>query len=121
MEDRYIRLVEKIAEKFGTTGEELWGVMLKQAPINGAVDLLLATCLVIMVFRWSSFVSKKTSGRMVDGQVCKADWREEGAALAYLSAFFAVVVTTLVVIASAQGIVSAFLNPEFWALKQVLK
>lgn len=45
MDDKYRQLIEDMAAKLGVTAEHLWGVLVKQAPISGAVDLVI--CIVM--------------------------------------------------------------------------
>ena len=46
MEDKYLKLIEALAEKSGTTSEHLYGVLVKQAPITGVVDILQCIAIV---------------------------------------------------------------------------
>ena len=41
MDEKFQKLIEALAAKLGTTAEHLWGVLVRQAPISGAVDLVL--------------------------------------------------------------------------------
>ena len=40
MNDQTVQLLRELAEKFGTTTEHLWGVLIKQAYISGVGDLI---------------------------------------------------------------------------------
>lgn len=122
MDDKTTALIEKLAEKLGTTAEHLWGVLLHQAPISGAVDLATVVVVVLAAIGLVRFVKGKTTkpAETKDERYTHAEWEEEGAGLAWLGTAIYLIITGLVVIGSAQGIVAAFFNPEYWALSHIL-
>lgn len=122
MNDKTIALIEKLAEKLGTTAEHLWGVLLHQAPISGAVDLATVAVMVLAAVGLVRFVKGKTTKPAMteDDRYPHAEWEDEGAGLAWLGATIYLIITGVVVIGSAQGIVAAFFNPEYWALSHIL-
>jgi len=115
-------LLGQLATKLGTTVDKLWGVLLRQAPISGAVDIILCIVLVIAsawVFR---FVQNKTTAPPLSetNKYPSADWEAEGTVLAWVGAAVFIGVAGLQVFYSIEGIVTAFLNPEYWALSKIL-
>lgn len=40
MNDKVLEALQTLAEKLGVTAEHLWGVLLKQAPIDGTIFLV---------------------------------------------------------------------------------
>lgn len=117
-----VPLLEKLASQLGTTIDKLWAVLLKQAMIIGITDLVLCVSLVgasILAFR---FIQKKTTipTETVENKYPHAQWEGEGAFIAWLIFFIGLLVTTIIILASAENIVSAFLNPEYWALNKIL-
>lgn len=123
MDEKYRQLIEAIAEKLGTTAEHLWGVTVRQAPISGAVDLVLCIAIAAVTWWWFSLVKSKTMTppETETDRYPRAEWQNEGAFLAWLVALIFVVMAMVCIIGSAQGIVAAFANPEYWALKQLVK
>ena len=124
MDDKTLQALTALANKLGTTAEYLWGVLLKQAPITGTIDLLLLVILVVCTVTWCRTVYRKT--RKVefkgDGYTYKgAEWSDDEALFGALSALITVVITTFLVTVNLAGTLSALLNPEYWALMQVLK
>jgi hypothetical protein len=111
MDEKYAQLLETLATKLGTTAEHLWGVLLRQAPISGAVDLALCIILAAVAWKLIALVKRKTADP-------ESEWRFDPLP----AVFFALVATILsgVALLSIPGIVSAFANPEYWALKQLL-
>ena len=122
MDDKYRQLIEDMAAKFGTTAEHLWGVLVKQAPISGAVNLALCIVIATAAIWWLKIVIRKT--KPVSPGPNKhpgAEWEYDTAVPAYISAAVAVILAIAFILMSANGIVTSFLNPEYWALLQLLK
>lgn len=116
MDDKYMKFIETIAAKLGTTVEHLWGVLIRQAPINGFVDIVQLVVLVIATIWYIKIVDRKTRSTP---QTPVPEW-DEAAPLAWFSAFICALFALLCIIVSIQDIVSAFANPEYWALKQLI-
>jgi len=124
MDDKYRQLIEDMAAKLGVTAEHLWGVMVKQAPISGAVDLVICIAITVATVWWFRVVIRKTTRRSDDPDTYlspRSEWNDEAAFLAWVSAIVSMAVTLIFISASAEGIVSAFVNPEYWALQKLLK
>ncbi len=123
MDEKFQQLIEALAAKLGTTAEHLWGVLVRQAPISGAVDLVLCVVIAAVTVWWVALVKRKTTcpPETETNRYPKAEWRDEVAFLAWLVTVIFGVLALISVIGSAQGIVAAFANPEYWALKQLVK
>ena len=115
--------LEQLANKLGTTVEKLWAVLLKQAPISGMVDFAICIGLVLIAVGCFRFVNKKTTvpATTQNDQYPRAQWEEEAAVVCWIGIGVFLVIVLVVIICSIQDIVSAFLNPEYWALKQILE
>ena len=120
MNDKTVILIEKLAAKLGTTAEHLYGVLLHQAPISGTVDLFIAVVMIVVGVIAVRFAKDKTTDKIVEGRHIYAKWSVDGAGLAWTAITFYLIVSTFFVIGSVQGIVAAFLNPEYWALSHIL-
>ena len=123
MNDKTLEALTALATKLGTTAEYLWGVLLKQAPITGVIDLALMTAWVLMTVMWFRFVLRKTTAPepSADNQSRHADWCQEAAFFSWVSAVVFVLVTALMVTSSFATTAAALANPEYWALKQILR
>ena len=112
--EQYLPLLEKLASKLGTSAEYLWTVLLKQAPISAFLDMveyLIIAVVCIISCKLSIFTHKKIS---------KGDWDDE----AYIPLGVVVIVAIMlaaVAFFSFQGTVTKLINPEYWALKEVIK
>lgn len=122
MNDKTTELLQQLAEKFGTTVEHLWMVLIKQAGITGATDILgaLIMCTAFaMAFR---FVRAKTRvpERTDSDRYPSAQWEEEGAFAAWMVIGIWAILATVTACGAIQSGATALINPEYWALKQLL-
>lgn len=121
MEERYLKVIETLSAKLGTTAEHLWGVLIKQAAISGTVDLVLclslialSTGLVTLVHR-KTLVPEPTKGNKYPS----AEWGEDATVFGVCVTVFVVIVTFFFTLGNVDDIVTAFANPEYWALHQL--
>lgn len=116
-------MLTALANKLGTTSEYLWGVLLKQAPITGVIDLALMAAWVIGVVMWCRLVARKTTRPEATDQnrYPRAEWDGEGIFFAWASAVAVALIAGFFVSGSIASTVSALANPEYWALRQILK
>ena len=123
MNDKTELLIRELAEKLGTTGEHLWGVLVQQAAISAVTDLLvLIGWAVILLFSFRFILRKTTTpAKTEDNMYPHPEWRDENAIAAWLIWGFATVAVIIIAGASLSTIIGAILNPEFWALKQIIK
>ena len=124
MDDKYRQLIEDMAAKLGTTAEHLWGVLVKQAPISGSVDLAVCIVMAASTAWWFRFAIRKTTRRPDNPDMYlsqRSEWDGALAFSAWISVVFSVTFSLIFIAGSAQGIVSAFANPEYWALMRLLK
>lgn len=123
MDDKTLQALTTLDAKLGTTAEYLWGVLLRQAPITGAIDLLVMAAWVITAVLLIRLVRRKTETPVEteENKYPRAKWGEEGAWFAWIGAVGFALVTALIVGSGLSGVVAALLNPEYWALRQILK
>lgn len=123
MDDKTLHALTALANKLGTTAEYLWGVLLRQAPISAVTNLVVLALLVIVWACWARFVFKMT--RVMPATESdrwpRAEWREEGAVLAWASVAMSGAVIAIIGMEALQMATYALLNPEYWALRQILK
>ncbi len=123
MNDKTLIALTTLAEKLGTTTEYLWSVLLKQAPITGAIDMLVFAAWVVAIILWARFVRGKTSkpAPTEKDRYPGAEWTDEAAVFAWLSVFIFGVTMTITIGSCLSITVAAIFNPEYWALHQILK
>jgi hypothetical protein len=122
MNDKTLELLTRLADKFGTTVDHLWGVLVKQASLEAVTEILLAIA-VVALWLWAfRFVTAKTKtpAETPEDRYPHAEWRNEVAFVAWLIVAVGLLIALVQVsIATTTGI-TALLNPEYWALKQLL-
>ena len=115
MDEKTLQALNALANKLGTTAEYLWGVLLRQAPITGALDLAVMAAWVAACVLLVRFVRRKTRGE-------DPEWSDEmGRVFAWAGAACACALTALIVGLEFGQAVTAIVNPEYWALRQILK
>lgn len=122
MNDKTLELLNRLADKFGTTVEHLWGVLVKQAVISAVTEIVMALAMVAAWLWLFRFVRRKTTEpkETAEDRYPHAEWREEGALIAWLVAALALLLVTIQVYCATTTGLTALLNPEYWALKQLL-
>jgi hypothetical protein len=122
MNENTEKLVRELAEKLGTTAEHLWGVLMRQAPIAAATDSVIAVIMIGVLWALYRLVRSKTTvpPKSDDDRYPSAEWREEGAFLSWLMLAIYAAITLVVTCCTIATVVTATINPEYWALKQLL-
>lgn len=114
-----VPVLEKLATQLGTTSTYLWGVLIKQAYIDGILNIIFFIISVISAF----IVYKlhiKFMGKMNDSNY---SWYHEYEVSLMVPMVF---VSIFVIFFIGCGIVgfldsfTAFYNPEYWALNKIL-
>ena len=120
--ENYAEILQALADKFGTTVEHLWGVLIKQAAISATVDIVILIILASMFILCFLFVQKKTMKPIqVYGESYKnAEWREENAFAAWLILGIFGLIVLLYGFDSIRGIIAGIFNPEYWALNKII-
>ena len=112
------QVLDLLAERFGTTVEMLWGVLLRQAYMEGIFNIvygvfLIAAC-VAMCFIWIKIMNhlRKTRGEIIDLNPALL------IPLVVASIFTLIgLIQTPFVVTEAIG---KMLNPQYYALEKIL-
>jgi len=122
MNDKTEALIRELAEKLGTTVEHLWGILVHQAPISGTIDLLVMVAWMIAVIWTYRIVKEKTAipKPTEDNRFTRAEWVNEGAWTAWLVWGMVSCASIIIIGCFLSDVISAILNPEYWAIKQVI-
>lgn len=115
-------LLEKLAAKLGTTAEHLWGVLVKQAHVEGVVGLVFITVATVAVLCWGFFIFPKLykKYKAIQKEYGRYSDDGEGYLIAMVIGSVALGVLFLVSLGEVNNVVTCFYNPEYWALKRVL-
>lgn len=104
------KLIETLAAKLGTTTEYLWGVLLRQAPIDATICLLANVVIIIM-----GVVLYKVHQHFKD--------KETSDAFEFLFPIVCLVFASCAIvlpIVTISNIINGYFNPEFWALDYII-
>ena len=114
-------LLQKLAEKLGTTVEYLWQVLLKQAQIDAFTTLfqffLIALFGVVLFRLHKKFLKPLSDDRYSDNLYSKYD---EAIVWPMIIGLIVFVILSICAFFSITDMVNGFLNPEYWALQRVL-
>lgn len=108
-----MEVLRVLAEKFGTTTEFLWGIMVKQAYVFGITALVAFVVSGIFTFSWNRFAWSMPFPHEDEDKTF-------GVGMARLIGTGFIFVWLCFFLSSLIDIATAFANPEYWALKQVL-
>ena len=111
MNEATTKLIGELAAKLGVTVDHLWGVLVRQAPISGVCD-------VLVIIAW--IVGLAWGLRRVRSKTTDPKCGYDGAEFAWVVWGIAAALAIYVVSVAFSEIVASFVNPEYWALKQVL-
>ena len=122
MNEKTLQALTELANRLGTTTEYLWGVLLKQAPISGIIDLVFMTILIVVSVLLIQFVIRKTTKPKETEAYHDpgAEWAEEAAVLAWILVFTFLLFITAFVLFNFSTAITAMVHPEYWALHQIL-
>lgn len=113
-------LLKELAEKLGTTTEYLWGVLVRQALINGIIGLIhIAIIILAGIGLWK--LHKKFMSDIPDSSCSYYDEYEGDLKIPMSIAVLVFFLLVLGSFLSLPEIASCFFNPEYWALEQVLE
>jgi hypothetical protein len=112
MNKETIQFLESLAAKLGTTGEYLWGILVRQSYVEGVTDIALAllfgTIATIYAVNAKSLYEK-----------AKEDDSEFHFVIFFMGMIVSIVLAFMTTFFLIIGI-SELLNPEFYALKYIL-
>lgn len=113
-------LLTALAEKLGTTVEYLWSVLLKQAYVEGILNIIycvITIILFIVFYKYAKYFSSKWK-----------EWTDNCEAEEIFPIIILVILSvgTLILLGASifeflPTAITAFNNPEYWALKEILK
>lgn len=121
MNDQTAKLLEQLAQKLGTTTEYLWSILLKQAPIDATVTLLQT--IFILFVGWGIFKVHKRLLKKPANQDYDDSYYEKydlGAMVPMVIVTIGWGIMAIICFCCFGSIISGYLNPEYWALKEIL-
>lgn len=110
MNDNMVQLLNALAAKFGTTAEQLWDAMIRQAPISSGIRLFIYAFLIILICGAFRFLKSET---------VKAWDSDIRVVISFAVALFAVMFVGYIW-ETLELTLAGFYNPEYWVLHKLL-
>ena len=123
MNEETLQAVTALAQKLGTTSEYLWSVLIQQAYLEAGLSLVniivwgMITFFVVKIVYRKTRTPKETKEELYP----KAEWTEEGAVAAWLVSGVLILIAFIIISVEFNNLITALFNPEYWALKQIIK
>ena len=123
MNEQTEKLVRELAEKLGTTVEHLWEVLIRQASITAISNGITIAILSLIIFATYYFIKIKTKcpQQTQNDPYPSPEWDVEIAALAWFVFGLITLFASIFIMCGIYEIITCLLNPEYWALKQVIR
>lgn len=109
-------LLNKLAEQLGTTSQYLWSVLLKQAPVQASIMGFEYATTILLLFLLFKF--RAAAGAFYEK--CHEDY-EILTFICTIVLGLVAVIWLLACLFCVESFFTAIFNPEYWALKQVLR
>jgi len=117
MDERITILLEKLAEKLGTTADKVWEVLLIQAKVSAIYDIAFLCFFIVF-----TIVTRKPLQVIVKRVMRKDDeWTLISGSLGIAIILVVILISAVVTVSNAYMTVTALVNPEYWAIQQILK
>ena len=123
MDEKILHSINELASKLGVTAEYIWGILLRQAPISAINNFIIMASFVIATILAIRYTIRKITppDATKENPHPYAEWNDETSVFALAEVALLVGVSALVILYLFPSFVSALVNPEYWALKQILK
>lgn len=117
MDNKTEALIRELAEKFGTTSERLFEVLIRQAPISGITDVIVILAWSFILYAFYRVIKRKTA---ILKDKMFSEWDTDIAVVAWVLWGVVTFFTAIIVGVSMSSIVAAIFHPEYWAIQQLL-
>ena len=119
MDNVTTQLINELAQKSGTTTEYLWNVLIKQVKINAMMDLcyyIIIIILGIIIYNVHKYLRKPKNEYGFTGYD-----KHDGLDIIMIVITGLWGLIALICFFNIGNTITAFINPEYWALKQIIK
>ena len=119
MNENTTELLKQLAQKMGTTTEYLWGVLLRQAPIDATISLVLLILTVpVGWLLWRIHIKIESS--TPDDVFSDKGYNGVIQPVVMLIMGIGYILFAIRSIFDIQNIITGYFNPEYWALHEIL-
>lgn len=123
MDERTELLIRDLASKLGVTAEHLWQILVTQAQIDGLFSLIFIIIFSLFTAWFACLVVKKTTKPKAtdDCRYPNAEWEDDAVGWGFTFLAIFSVITIVLLFKYLPYAVSAIINPEYWAFRQIIK
>ena len=118
MNQEIIEMLKVLADKFGTTTEHLWRVLLEQALLSGITNVILLVVILVLTVMWVRFALERIKKEEENGYYSSDD---DNIGALWLTIILVIPFCGVVSVLLIYDIVTAILNPDYWALREILR
>ncbi len=115
MDGQVMETLRVLAEKFGTTTEFLWGILVRQAYVHGITAIVCFLLTSLCIFGWNWGVWRFKIPEEDNGD------KRFGVYMMRLFGLMLVFIWTCFFLSGMFEVATALINPEYWAIQQVMK
>lgn len=117
MDNQTADLLKQLASKLGTTAQNLWNILLHQAPISATIGLIISAILIIF-----PIVLYKVHLRLLKEDGDRYSGYENNDAYPIIMGIlaFGALVGIIFVVCNIENILNGYFNPQYWALEKIL-
>ena len=118
MSQEIAKVLDLLAERFGTTIEHLWEVMIRQAYIEAIMGIFVFALLLVVNIKFIKWAKPITTN---DDHETWEKWGVDGVMPVMASGFIMLVISCIAFLMTIDNLVAKLVNPEYWALQQILE
>ncbi len=122
MEKETIKLIETLANKLGTTSQYLWGILVKQAPVDATITLM--QIIIVAIAGIALYKTHKRLCQKPKNDNYNDSWYEKSdGVLPAIMVVLAVIWGVLAICCffAINDIFNGYFNPEYWALNYLME
>jgi cellobiose-specific phosphotransferase system component IIC len=113
MTDKISPVLEKLADTLNTSVEFLWSVLVRQAMVSGIANIIIGSILIFCIYLLF------TKGIRTLKMIFNKD--SEVGVIATVVFSMVAFIFSLIIIFNIKNTVTCLINPEYWALNEILE
>jgi len=114
--DKAMAYIDKLAAKLGVAAEHVYGVLVKQAVVSGVLStLMMIAAIIVAVFLTKSLAKKSREYQKHVGEYSLNPYQ-----VIHWCMVFALTVLSIAALTNGSDMVGKIINPEYYAIKEIL-
>ncbi len=124
MNEQTEKLIREFAEKLGTTTDHLWGMLVRQARLNGLANLFIFAAVIGLLAASFVWFRKKTTdspGAKEHNRYGDAEWDDDAKPFVWGGWCLLCLIGSVWILGAVPETIGSFLNPEYFAYHEILR